>query len=244
MAGDAKEQRLTHAATVAVNQASQVKDLPMFRFYHRPTNTRSKKAFHPCADSLEGRTVLSTAVNAQVLAYVKAHINQVVGDGECATLARSAIQYAGGVSFDKLGPTGLNADYVWGKYVTTLTPTNGNTAAIQPGDVLQFRNVTEVDTMVVHFKNGGTSTTVTTQNPSHHTAIVDVIGGNAPNDIQVYQANVKLWDNESWQMQHEDQWGIVFGGTGTRTFNYQDGSSITVTHTMTSGVINVYRPYK
>ena len=39
--------------------------------------------------------------------------------------------------------------------------------------------------------------------------------------------------------------GDYWGGTSTVTTNYpQYGYSITVTHTMTAGVINVYQPYK
>jgi hypothetical protein len=196
---------------------------------------------------LEDRTLLSTAVpiNAQVLAFAHSHINQIVGDGQCSTLAQQAVQSAHGVPFTQLGPSGLNADYVWGKLVTTLTPTNGNTAAIKPGDILQFINVTEVDTMTVHHADGRKATTTYTQTPWHHTAIVSAIGGNARNDLQVLQANVKLYQNEPLRWQHEVQSGTYWGGTSTVTTNYPKyGYSITVTHSMTSGAIKVYEPYK
>jgi hypothetical protein len=184
-------------------------------------------------------------INSQVLAYAQSHVNKIVGDGECATLARYAVQSGHGVPFYQLGPSGLNADYVWGKLVATLTPRNGSTAAIAPGDILQFTNVTEVDTMTVRYANGATSTTVSTQNPTHHTAIVSSVGGNARNDLQVLQANVKLWDGEPLSLQHAVQGGDYWGGTSTVTKNYpQYGFTITVTHTMTSGVIKVYQPYK
>ena len=186
----------------------------MWRSPHLPAHrAATRRAFRPRPEALDDRTLLSTftPINSQVLAYAKAHINQVVGDGECATLAQGAVQSAGGVPFSKLGPTGLNADYVWGKKVATLTPTSGNIAGILPGDILQFRNVIEVDTMTVRYKDGRTRTTVNTQKPTHHTAIVTEIGGNARNDIQVYQANVKLWDGESLRDQHEVQWGTTGG---------------------------------
>jgi hypothetical protein len=207
----------------------------------------TRGAFRPGPEALDNRTLLSTftPINSQVVAYVEAHIAQVVGDGQCATLAQAAVQSARGVPFYKLGPFGLNSDYVWGKQVATLTPTKGNTTGILPGDILQFRNVTEVDTVTVHYKDGHTTTRVATQKPTHHTAIVTKTGGNAKNDIQVLQANVKLWDSEPLRMQHQVQGGDYWGGTSTVTINYpQYGFSITVTHTMTSGVINVYRPYK
>jgi hypothetical protein len=214
----------------------------------QPSKARaSRRGVRPSAEVLDQRTVLShmVPIGPQVLAYAQAHIGQIVGDGQCATLAVAAVSSGAGVPYYQLGPTGLNADYVWGARVATLTPSNGNTSAIKPGDILQFRNVTEVDTMTVHYKNGRTTTSINTQSPSHHTAIVEIVGGNAANDIQVYQANVQLYKGESLSAQHQVQWGDYWGGASTVTTNYpQYGFSITVTHTMTSGVIQVYQPYK
>jgi hypothetical protein len=38
-------------------------------------------------------------INSQVLAFAKSHVNQIVGDGQCATLAQDAVQSANGVPF-------------------------------------------------------------------------------------------------------------------------------------------------
>jgi hypothetical protein len=228
----------------------------MFSFFKRsrkPSPVSHKpSSFRPACESLEARDLMShtvsfpMAINAQVLAFAKAHVNHIVGNGECATLAADAVQSGGGVPFWQLGPSGLNSSYVWGKLVASLTPANGNVSAIVPGDILQFTNVTEVDTMIVRDAHGQIVQDVTsTQTPTHHTAIVTQVGGGVDKyDIQVLQANVQLWKGESLSMQHAVQGGIYWGGSNTYITHYANGSSITVTHTMTSGVIKVYQPYK
>ncbi len=228
----------------------------MFAFLNRfrkPSPAPRKTAsFRPGCESLESRDLMShtinvaVPINAQVLAYAQAHVNHIVGDGQCATLAQDAVQSAGGVPFYQLGPTGPNASYVWGRPVATLTPGNGNTAGIQAGDILQFTNVTEVDTMIVRDARGQVLQNVTTtRTPAHHTAIVSQVGGDANRyDLQVLQANVRLFAGEPLPFQQMVQGGTVWGGTSTATTHYANGTSITVTHTMTGGVIQVYQPYR
>jgi hypothetical protein len=214
--------------------------------------SRKPSSFRPACESLESRDLMSHTfnipipLNAQVLAFAKAHVNHIVGDGQCATLAADAVQSAGGVPFWQLGPTGPNSSYVWGKLVATLTPTNANVSAIAPGDILQFTNVTEKDRMIVRDAHGQVVEDITTtQMPAHHTAIVSQVGGGVDKyDIQVLQANVQLWPGEPLSMQHAVQGGAYWGGSNTYTTHYANGSSITVVHTMTSGVIKVYQPYR
>src|SRR5689334_9418452 len=104
---------------------------------------KTRRAFLPSIDPCEARVVLSGLVavphtlptaaqvaasgvhakaqvdiNTQVLAFAKKNLGKKVGDGECATLASEAVKSAGGVSFSKLGPTGVNANYVWGRKIT------------------------------------------------------------------------------------------------------------------------------
>jgi hypothetical protein len=214
----------------------------------RSTDIASRRTFQPRLEDLEGRALPSlTAVpiNTQVLAYARAHLGQDVGNGECTTLAQFAVQSAGGVPFYQLGPGGPTGNYVWGTPVATLTPSNGSTTAIAPGDILQFSNVVEVSTVTTHYANGASSTYTYTQWAQHHTAIVGALSGNGSHDIQVYQANFTQTANEPLSQVHADQTGTYWGGTSSITTNYpQNGYSVTVTHSMTAGTIQVYQPYK
>lgn len=227
----------------------------MWPFSHNPSrfpSTRSRRSNSTLRfESLENRAMmtgvlnLQLPINTQVLDFAQAHVAQIVGNGQCATLAQDAVQSANGVPLYQLGPSGPNANYVWGKLVATLTPGNANVAGIQPGDILQFSNVVEVDTMTVHNQNGTTSTSTSYQYPSHHTAIVEVVGGSFSHDIQVLQANVQDYNGEPIAAQERVQGGDYWGGSSTYHLNYpQYGFSITVTHAMTSGVIDVYQPYE
>jgi hypothetical protein len=123
-------------------------------------------------------------VNQDVVNFAEAHLGLKVGpQGECTDLVDAAYAAAGAESETKLGPTGPDADYVWGTLVSTLTTTSQSLAGILPGDVIQFRNVTLVHT--THNPDGSWYTT--TKSASHHTAIVESISGST---INVLEQNV------------------------------------------------------
>lgn len=119
--------------------------------------------FHVEKYNLEWKTA-----NQKVLDFVYSHLNTQVGDGQCAALASQALAYAGAKNFDVLGPTGPNADYVWGTPVATLTPTSHSTLVIVPGDIIQFQDVVIV-TQTVYPDGSWTRSEV---DLPHHTAIV------------------------------------------------------------------------
>jgi len=60
-------------------------------------------------------------INQKVVAFAEAHVGQEVGQGECTDLAEAAYAAAGAESGSKLGPTGPDANYVWGTLVNTVT---------------------------------------------------------------------------------------------------------------------------
>jgi hypothetical protein len=122
-------------------------------------------------------------VNQKVLAFAEANLGQKVGHGECTDLADAAYAAAGAESETKLGPTGPNADYVWGTLVSTVTGPGSSLAGVLPGDVIQFRNVTLVHT--THNPDGSWYTT--TKSAAHHTAIVESVSGST---INVLEQNV------------------------------------------------------
>ncbi|HZW33415.1 MAG TPA: CHAP domain-containing protein, partial [Isosphaeraceae bacterium] len=121
-------------------------------------------------------------VNQQVLAFAEAHVGQEVGGGQCTDLVDAAYAAAGAESESLLGPTGPNANYVWGTLVDTVTTANHSLAGVLPGDVIQFSNVTIVNTTT--YPNG--SWTTTTQTADHHTAIVESVSGST---IHVLEQN-------------------------------------------------------
>ena len=122
-------------------------------------------------------------LNTQVLNYALSQLGQQVGDGQCAALADTALKSAGALSFSDLGPTGDDADYVWGNLVATLTTVDHLSANIAPGDVIQFRDATFVTTTV----NPDGSWSQSTMMFPHHTAVVELVNGNA---ITLLQQNV------------------------------------------------------
>jgi hypothetical protein len=69
---------------------------------------------------------------------------QPVGGGECSHMVENALAAVGAVPFWQLGPTGLDADYVWGTLVTEFRPGSDLSvlASVQPGDVIQYRDFT------------------------------------------------------------------------------------------------------
>jgi hypothetical protein len=64
-----------------------------------------------------------------VLEFVRDHIGEKVGNGQCTGLAIEAFKYAGAKRF----PFVTSGDYVWGRPVSSFQEA-------LPGDVLQFRN--------------------------------------------------------------------------------------------------------
>jgi len=192
-----------------------------------------RKRFLPRVEGIEDRcltTALSAAaspvtrsavvsrapatLNQKVLAYARSQLGRRVGDGECATLAVQALASARARGL--VEPAAANSDYTWGKKVAMLTPTHHSTAAIQPGDILQLRDVSTLSVTRTQQPDGSVWTMTRTTSAQHHTAIVASVSGNT---IKVYEQNVG-------------------GGTGAKvvqmgTLNLND---------LRQGTIGVYRP--
>jgi surface antigen len=174
-----------------------------------------------------------TYVNNQVFAFAKDHRGQLVGDGQCYALAAAAVEAAGGKPNSDLGPTGEDADYVWGKRITTITPSGGWPAAVKRGDIIQFRNVQltkQVDTVK---PDGSYYTNTANQTYTHHTAVVSAVRGNL---IDVFQQNIS--GDQTVQP------GTIWGKSSTATKTLADGVKTTTTYTLNDGTMWVYRPHK
>jgi hypothetical protein len=173
-----------------------------------------------------------TYVNARVLTYAQNHLGQQVGDGACFALGDSAVAAAGGKRTSELGPTGPDAAYVWGDLITTLTPSGGSPAGVQPGDIIQFRNVelaTEVKTVQ---PDGSWYTTTSTQSMPHHTAVVAHVRGNL---IDVLHQNIKGIRTV--------QKGTIWAKSYTQTQTVAGGVKVTTTYRYSGGTMWIYRPY-
>lgn len=122
-------------------------------------------------------------VNQKVLTFARTSLGRQVGRGECTDLAVAAYVAAGAVPLSSLGPTGADANYVWGTLVDTATTSNRSLAGVLPGDVIQLRDVTLVHT--THYPDGSWYTTTTTA--EHHTAVVESVSGST---LAVLEQNV------------------------------------------------------
>lgn len=114
-------------------------------------------------------------LNQNIVNWVSSRVGNRVGNGECWTLAETALRESGAkTSNDIMGADNVtaNADYVWGDSVTL--------ANLTPGDIIQFRNY------VVTVDNGSSWWQETRP---HHTAIVASVGANGV--VEVLECNVK-----------------------------------------------------
>ena len=87
--------------------------------------------------------------NPAVLIWASGKVGQSVAAGECWGLANSALQKAGAGRSSDFGPTGGDADYIWGDEVSDLKDA-------LPGDILQYRDFsqTTTTTTTAEFKDG------------------------------------------------------------------------------------------
>ena len=103
------------------------------------------------------------SVADKVCSYCQQQKGKQVGDGECSTLAESALAAAGarGRGPDNPGP----GDYTWGTPVLYLgregqgLKADGKPEDVQPGDIIQFRDT--------RWESGGQW-----MEAAHHTAVV------------------------------------------------------------------------
>jgi len=125
-----------------------------------------------------GRPFAQGPIAGRVVEFARAHLNQQVGNGECAALAARALRAAGAAR--RAGPDFPGrGDYVWGRqvYMVEGSPDGiretGRLSDVRPGDIMQYRDTRWGEA-------GGFA---------HHTAIVgDVDPGTGR--VMVYQQNI------------------------------------------------------
>ncbi len=111
----------------------------------------------------------TTSIADRVVSFARRQRGDRVGDGQCFALAHRALRAAGAKSAADYGEVTPDADYVWGASVAL--------SALQPGDVIQFRNY-QADVEIVTETSNATTTRTEEHTRPHHTAIVESVGGN------------------------------------------------------------------
>ena len=110
----------------------------------------------------------TASLGEQVVSYARQRRGQVVGDGECFTLADNALRNAGARSAGDYGTVTPDADYQWGTSVSL--------SDLRPGDVIQFRNYRYDREVETQHTDGSSETQTEFQERPHHTAIVERVG--------------------------------------------------------------------
>jgi hypothetical protein len=104
-------------------------------------------------------------LNARVVRFCEDRLGKKVGNGECATLARRALEAAGATipaAEPKPDPSLDDDDYVWGRLLDAEEE-------ILPGDVMQFREV--------KLERVGPGNARWSWSYPHHTAVVGAVLG-------------------------------------------------------------------
>lgn len=153
----------------------------------------------------------TSAVNQRIITFCKRAIGKKIGDGQCADLAYQAILAAGAESPDDFKDDPKPGDYVWGKFIyehkvdNDETSEKGDKNAVQPGDIIQMRDV-----IIEHEEETGEYVTKETIDADHHTAVVskvspdgltyDVIEQNANEEPTVTTGQLHLADMKQGYM--------------------------------------------
>ena len=114
-----------------------------------------------------------------MVTYLTGKVGTRLGGGECAHMATEALRVNGG----EFIPTDLGADspaagdYVWGTLLTTVTYVSSTvtysvpTAAILPGDIIQYGSGTKIGTATYTARHTSVVKTVNTATASRPTAV-------------------------------------------------------------------------
>jgi hypothetical protein len=145
----------------------------------------------PAPIGLKGGSAKGTtaSIGDQVVAYARHRLGQVVGDGECFTLADNALRNAGARSAADYGTVTPDADYQWGSSVSL--------ADLRPGDIIQFRNYRYDREVETSHADGSSETNTDFQERPHHTAIVERVGANGAVTVLEQNAPVGAPDTRS-----------------------------------------------
>lgn len=115
-----------------------------------------------------GKNAPQPSLAERIVAYARARLGQVHGNGECFTLADDALKAAGARSAADFGQVAPDVDYVWG------TPVNR--VDLRAGDVIQLRDYRVDIEMTAPQPDGSTEIVDAFEERPHHTALVESVG--------------------------------------------------------------------
>ncbi len=170
------------------------------------------------------RAADAASLAQRILAFAESHEGVQVGDGECASLADTALSLAGARAANAYGARGDDGDYVWGRPVRL--------ADAQPGDILQFRNfhiLRRVTRMLPY--SGMVQQGAEMEERDHHTAIVE---RNLGGSLVILEQNV---DPGGRVVQR----GRIEIANGITHDSGSDGASVTA-EVSVEGEVRAYRP--
>jgi hypothetical protein len=144
---------------------------------------------------------ITNPLGQQLVDWLHARIGTQIGDGECATTVNAALKAFGLPSYDTLGPTGPDADYVWGTLLLTYHAGDAVSLLdqIRPGDIIQFRNVTIHDVVPGGYYD---------YSFPHHTAMVEANQGGG--NLTLLESNLNGNLNVAETLRH---FAVMTGGT-------------------------------
>ena len=114
-----------------------------------------------------------------LVTFLNGKLSTRLGGGDCAHMATEALRACGGefVAADLGADSPATGDYVWGTLLTTISWTNSArvdstpTAAILPGDIIQFGINTKIGTATYSVRHTAVVQTVNTATASRPTAV-------------------------------------------------------------------------
>jgi hypothetical protein len=161
-------------------------------------------------------------LGAAIVAFAYGKLGAQEGSGECFDLADHALTSAGASTASDYGTVTPTADYVWG--------VADSAANVQPGYILQFKNVTITTTTTTNNADGSSDTSTQTDSRPHHTAIVESMTGGV---VTVLEQNV----DPGGRVVQEHSFPL----SPTHSSTNSGGTTVQIDVT---GTINVYRPQR
>ncbi len=168
---------------------------------------------------------------------------RVIGDGECYAMVDIMLTEGGAKTAHDFGKITTTADYKWGKLIPL--------SAVQPGDVLQFRDHVIVLTTKISIKGTQTDGRLFTQpgavtetlKRGHHTSVVLAV--NPDGSLEVAEQHVLDHTTDKLSTTIRKNTLYIKDGTSTNTIKTtKDGAKVEITTTMSWKVKGTIWPYQ